>query len=331
MFANTTTPASNERFGFGDYVYEYVPNWMKLPAGWQLNEVGGVAVDRDDNVYVFSRSDHPLTVFDNEGNFLREWGSDIFKRPHAVHVGHDDHVYCTDDFDHTVRKFTRDGRLVLTIGDPGVATPFMSGKPFCRCTHSALAPDGRIYVSDGYGNAKVHRYTPDGRHELSWGECGTGPGQFNIVHNVCCDVDGWVYVADRENHRIQVFDADGRFETQWHDLHRPSGLFVTPGQQCPICYVAEGGPEGPVNRRYENIGPRVSIFGHRGELLSRFGRRGDGAGYGGFIGPHGIAVDRVGSIYVAEVVLSVYGKLRKGEPLPEGLLCLQKYRRIVLA
>ena len=327
----TTIATPNEelrRLGCNDYIYEYVPGWLKLPEGWQLNEVGGVAVDRDDNVYVFSRSDHPVTVFDRDGNFLREWGGDIFKRPHAIHVGHDDHIYCTDDFDHTVRKFTLMGEQVLVIGTPGVATPFMSGLPFCRCCHTALAPDGRIYVADGYGNARVHCYAPDGRHEFSWGECGTGRGQFNIVHNICCDIDGWVYVADRENHRVQVFDPDGRFEAEWHDLHRPSGLFVTPGMHRPVCYVAEGGPEGPVNRHYQSIGPRVSIFSHRGKLLSRFGHRGNGEGNGRFIGPHGIAVDSQGSIYVGEVVLSVFGKLRKDEPVPQGLLCLQKYSRV---
>ena len=101
----------------------------------------------------------------------------------------------------------------------------MSGEPFHRCTHTALSPKGEIYVSDGYGNARVHKYSPDGKLLMSWGEPGTDPGQFNIVHNIVTDADGWVYVADRENHRVQVFDGNGKYETQWNNLHRPCGLY----------------------------------------------------------------------------------------------------------
>ena len=95
----------------------------------------------------------------------------------------------------------------MTIGTPGKPAPAFSGDPFNRCTHTALSPKGEIYVSDGYQNARVHKYAPDGKLLLSWGEPGTAPGEFNLVHNIACDDDGWVYVADRENHRVQVFDA----------------------------------------------------------------------------------------------------------------------------
>ena len=112
----------------------------------------------------------------------------------------------------------------------------MSGNPFNRCTHVAIDPrNGDFYVSDGYGNARVHKYTPDGRLLFSWGESGTDPGQFNIAHNIATDRDGWVYVADRENHRVQVFDGDGRYETQWNNMHRPCGLCAGSGRQ-PLFY-----------------------------------------------------------------------------------------------
>ena len=124
----------------------------------------------------------------------------------------------------------------------------MSGEPFRQCTHTALSPKGEIYVSDGYGNARVHKYTHDGKRILSWGKPGAGPGEFNLPHNIACDADGWVYVADRENHRVQVFDGDGKFETQWHDLHRPSGMYMPPGK-CPVCYVGEIGPYYAVQPR----------------------------------------------------------------------------------
>ena len=146
----------------------------------------------------------------------------------------------------------------------------MSLKPFHRCTHTAHAPNGDFYVSDGYGNACVHKYSPDGKHLLSWGEPGTAPGQFNLPHNICCDADGWVYVADRESHRVQIFDGNGRYEAQWNNLHRPSALFMPPSV-CPICYIGECGPTMSVNRKTPNLGPRVSIVSNKGELLARLG------------------------------------------------------------
>src|SRR4029077_14568927 len=135
-----------------------------------------------DNVYVFTRGAHPVIVYDRNGKFLRSWGEDIgFTNAHGAAVGPDDMLYLTDDFGHAVRKCTTDGRIVLTIGTPKKPAPAFSGEPFNRCTHTALSPQGDIYVSDGYANARVHKYSPDGKLLFSWGEPGTDPGQFNLV------------------------------------------------------------------------------------------------------------------------------------------------------
>jgi hypothetical protein len=272
-----------------------------------------------------------MTVFDRDGKFLRSWGEGVFKRPHGVHMGPDDTIYCTDDGDHTVRKYTLDGRLLLTIGTPGKPAPFMSGLPFHRCTHTALAPNGDIYVSDGYGNARVHRYNANGELIASWGEPGTGLGQFNIVHNICCDADGYVYVADRENHRIQVFDANGKYQAEWHGLYRPCGLCLCCANSRKRFYVAELAPGQEFsNRNWPNLGPRISILGEAGQLLARLGDHGGPERPSPFIAPHGIAVDSAGAIYVAELSYAVSGKkaeadagrdlvtLQKLCPLPEG-------------
>ncbi len=268
-----------------------------------------------------------MVVFDRDGDFVESWGEGVFRRPHGVHMGPDDTIFCTDDGDHTVRKCRLSGEVLLTIGVPGAPSPFMSLQPFCRCTHTAEAPNGDIYISDGYGNACVHKYTPDGRHILTWGEPGTEPGQFNLPHNICCDADGWVYVADRESHRVQIFDGNGRYETQWNNLHRPSALYL-PAGSCPICYIGEGGPAMNVNRRTPNLGPRVSIVDNTGKLLARLGGLTAGNEPGQFISPHGIAVDSEGSIYVGEVSRTGWGNLRPGEPPPEPLHCLTKLTRI---
>ena len=207
--------------GSGEHRYRVVENWAKLPDGWEFRDVAAVAVDSKDRVYVFNRGQHPMMVFDRDGTFLRSWGEGLFGRAHGIHIDSDDTLYCTDDGDHTVRKITTDGKVLLTIGVPNQPAPFLSGKPFNRCTHTALSPKGEIYVSDGYGNSVVHKYSPAGQHLMCWGTTGTDPGQFNIAHNIATDEDGWVYVADRENHRVQVFDGNGKYELQWNNMHRP--------------------------------------------------------------------------------------------------------------
>jgi hypothetical protein len=296
-----------------------------------LGDVGGIGIDSRDQVYVFHRGPHPLIVFDRDGNFLRSWGDGLFPRAHGVHIGPDDTIYLTDDGAHAVWKCTLDGRVLLTIGIPGQPAPLMSGTPFRGCTHTALSPDDHIYVSDGYGNARIHKYSPDGKLVLSWGEPGSDPGQFNLPHNVSCDADGWVYVADRENHRIQVFNGDGKFETQWHNLHRPSGMHM-PGGKCPICYVGEIGPYYKFNRGTPNLGPRLSILSNKGELLARISATPSaGTGPGQFLSPHGLAADSRGDLYIGEVSYTAWPSLFPDQPMPDRLRSLQKFEKVAAA
>ncbi|HEY7493644.1 MAG TPA: peptidyl-alpha-hydroxyglycine alpha-amidating lyase family protein [Candidatus Tectomicrobia bacterium] len=286
--------------GTAGFTYEVVEHWAKLPAGWSFKEVGSVGVDAQDNVYVFNRGAHPMMVFDRHGNFLRSWGEGVFPRAHGITMAPDETIFCTDDGDHTVRKCTLEGKVLFTLGISGKPAPFMSGDPFNRCTHVAIDPrNGDFYVSDGYGNARVHKYTPDGRLLFSWGESGTDPGQFNIAHNIATDRDGWVYVADRENHRIQVFDANGKFETQWVNMARPCGLYID--QVAGFAYVGELGAPIGANAQARQLGPRVSIYNTQGHLLARLGDQPEGEAPGQFIAPHGICIDSHGDIYVGEV------------------------------
>ena len=316
--------------GQGKYRYQVMDGWGELPPGMSFGgDCTAVCLDRDDNVYVFTRGAHPIIVFDRDGKFLRSWGQDIcFTNPHGAHMGADEHLYLTDDKGHVVRKCTRDGKVVLTIGVPNQPAPAFGGNPFNRCTHTALSPSGDIYVSDGYQNARVHKYSPDGKLLLSWGEPGTDPGQFNLVHNIACDDDGWVYVADRENHRVQVFDASGKYETQWHNLARPCGLFVANGSN-PLAYIGELGPEtvATLTKGVPNLGPRVSIVSAKGEVLAHLGTQTIGESIGQFIAPHGIAVDSHGDIYVAEVSLTYWTVLYGRKPDHE-LRSFQKLRRL---
>jgi DNA-binding beta-propeller fold protein YncE len=224
----------------------------------------------------------------------------MFPRAHGLTLAPDDTLFCTDDGDHTVRKCTLDGNVLFTLGMSGKPAAFMSGNPFNRCTHVAIDPrNGDFYVSDGYGNARVHKYSPEGNLLFSWGESGTDPGQFNIAHNIATDKDGWVYVADRENHRIQVFDAHGKFETQWVNMARPSGLYID--QASDTTYIGEIGSAIGANAAARQLGSRVSIYNTKGELLARLGDQPPGEAPGQFISPHGISIDSHGDIYVGEV------------------------------
>lgn len=311
----------NIRLGSGEFVYQVVMDWAKLPEGWSFHEVVDVAVDSKDRVYVFNRGEHPIMVFDREGNFLKSWGETVFKRPHGLTIGPDDILYCVDEADNTIREFNTDGKMLMTLGTPCKAAPFQSGKPFNRPTKVALDPKtGDLYIADGYGNSRVHKYSPSGRHILSWGEPGSDPGEFNVVHSVCTDRNCYVYVADRENHRVQIFDSQGKWMNQWNNMHRPCGLHIDMRDD-QLCYIGEIAPQLPINEEFPNLGPRIGIYNLEGERLARLGDIRPGGAPNQFWAPHGIATDSMGALYVGEVSWSFAG--RKMDP-PQQLTSFRK-------
>ena len=308
--------------GGGNFVYKVIEKWELLPEGFHWKETVGVATDDQDNVYVFNRGDHPMIVLDMNGNFIKSWGENIFTRPHGVSQGPDNTLYCTDEGDHTVRQCTIDGKVLLTLGRPGIASSPFSGVPFSRCTHTATDPNtGDIYVSDGYANARVHKFSPDGKLLFSWGSPGVGESEFNIVHNIATDKDGYVYVCDRENHRIQIFNRDGTFETMWSNVHRPCAIQIDEDQNI---YVGELGWATSVNKDMPNIGPRVSVLNRNGRVLQRIGTAGYGLNPGQFIAPHGIGLDSKRNIYVAEVA---HTNISHHSKPPNNLRSFQKLQK----
>lgn len=313
--------------GEGAYRYRVTgESWGRLPEGWIYREATAVAVDRADRVFVFNRGTKPMVVFDTDGNMLDSWGEGVFKNPHGVSIDPDGNLFCVDNGDSTVRKFTPSGELLMTLGTPNKPSPPMSGRPFSAPTHVAVSPaTGEIYVADGYRNAAVHRFSPDGELMQSWGESGTDPGQFNIVHNIALDRSGRVYIADRENHRIQVFSADGRYETQWVNMSRAAAICIDTRQAEDIVYIGEYFGGIGTNNMATRLGPRVTVMDTQGKVLARVGIESYGTQTGRFFSPHGIAVDSRGDIYVAEVAHSDYGKVWK---VTEELRSMQKLERV---
>ena len=306
------------------FKYEALDSWEQLPEGVKLVECPGVAVDSKDQVYVLTRNEeHPVQVFDREGNWLRSFGQGTFGgRTHGIFIGPDDSVYAADDGTHTITKFTPEGEVLMTLGDRNAPSKKWGGEPFNRPTHAAVSPNtGEIFVTDGYGNSRVHKYTPDGRLLLSWGEPGIDAGQFIRPHNVAVDQDDRVLVADRECHRVQIFDTDGTFVTMWSNIHRPDAMTIGPDGNI---YIGElNGMDGVDDA--PGLGHRVSILSPEGTLLARLGHREEGEEAGMFIAPHGIAVDSQGDIYVGEVAFTIRG--RHMDP-PRELKSLKKLRKV---
>jgi DNA-binding beta-propeller fold protein YncE len=301
-------------------------HWEQCPADISHRDVAGVAVDAADQVYLFTRYDHQVLVYTADGKFVRAWGAGVFKNAHNVKIGPDGAVYCVDNSDHSVRKFTPDGELLLTLGVPGtpsgtgyrtdtavrihnVETVARPAGPFNGCTDIAIGPGGDIFVSDGYGNCRVHHFSASGTLLNSWGEVGSGPGQFRLPHGICLTPDGRLLVADRENDRIQIFRTDGGYLSEWSGIQRPSGLALTPRGDVVVAELWRPAD----NRSFvsDTIGVeepgRIEVLSLDGEVLDQWGASvDDKSAEGNFIAPHSVAVDSTGNVYVGEVTYT-YG------------------------
>ncbi len=286
-----------------------VPLWAKLPHPMRFKEATSVTVDSEDSVYVFNRGTDPLIVFDRNGEFLESWGQGEFDRAHGIRTDSEDNLYLIDDLGHFVDKRAQDGKLIFRIGERGAAAEWQGGEPFNRPTDVAIHPKtGDLFVSDGYGNSRIHKYDNNGKYIKSWGSPGSDPGQFSLPHNIAMVGDDQIVVCDRENFRLQFFDTEGNFVKQVH-AHRPMSIASVKHNTGTYLYVGEGGAP-PVQEGVPNLGLRVAILDEEGNEITAFGNPSGGEAPDQFIAPHGIAVDSNGSVYVAEVSFTAYGSLQ---------------------
>ena len=271
--------------GAGEFRYEYQPGWGRLLSGMTLQGPSGVAVDSSDHVYVFQRQGPAVLKFDRSGSIQGVWQRQdgVPADAHHIHVGPDDTVYLTDRDAHQVLLYDTSGNLLRSLGTRDQAA---MQAPFNHPADICVAPSGELYVADGYGNSSVHRFSAAGDYISSFGSPGSGPGQFRVPHSVRVSQDGRVYVADRENHRVQVFTSEGDFLTAWTDFKCPMGVHIDANQ---VVYVTD------------QI-PRVSIYSLDGELLAR-GRT--------FEGAHQVYTDSEGSIYGIDTANQRVQKLQK--------------------
>ncbi len=275
--------------GSGAYRYRFRRDWAKLPRWWNLGEPdqpgpprtsvkGAVAANGD--VYVLSRSAHPVMIFDADGSFVTSWGEGQFSGfVHGMTIDRAGRVWVADSGLHTVTQHEPDGTLLLTLGMRGAAMPTLYGNPFNMPTGTAIISTGDVFISDGYGNRRVHRFSATGERLHSWGEPGTGPGQFALVHFITADAQDRLYVCDRENHRIQIFDTGGAVLADWGGFTMPSDIAF--GRE--ITYVA--GADG------------VSLWTRERQKLAQFG---PDEPHKGAFNVHGIWLDAEENIYLAQ-------------------------------
>ena len=292
--------------------YELEKSWPHFPVGFILSQPTGIGIDTSENIFVFHRTGRRWTspfpdslismptileLENKTGKILNSWGANLFLMPHGLTVDQRNNIWVTDVGLHQVFKFSHDGRLLMELGQP--KTPGNDSVHFNLPTDVAVAGDGSFYVSDGYGNSRVIKFSSTGKYLFEWGVKGNKPGEFDIPHAISIDQKGNVFVADRENNRIQEFDATGRFIKEWMNNE--------PVQQIPSVTIDKTtqrlfAVDYDFSTEPDSIQKGSSIFKYdsAGNLVYKFGRTGSTklpvCWY------HDIAVDKYGNIYVGDIL-----------------------------
>ncbi len=282
--------------------YAVDPKWPQRPKNVTWGAMTGVTVDAHDQVYLYTRGVPPVQVYDTNGRYVRGWGQDVLKSAHFIAIDPKGNVWVPDLDTHTVRKFTPTGKLLLTLGTEG--EPGCDEKHFYLPTDIAVTPSGDVFVSDGYGNARVVHFDANGKFIKAWGKLGSRPGEFSIAHAIELDSRGRLYVCDRNNARVQVFNQAGKCLAEWRNLLVPWGIHITKSDEIWICgsspmrWPKEGGFGGPPK---DQLFMRFDPDGKVRQLWTV------PLGVEGKMKPgqvnivHGIAVDSVGNVYLGDV------------------------------
>lgn len=300
--------------------YELVKNWPNLPEALILGNPTGIGIDTNQNIVVFHRAnrdwplfgsmpDNPiqhktiLIINNDNGEVVESWGDNLFIMPHGLKVDRENNIWVTDVGLQQVFKFNHNGQLLMKLGEAKV--PGSDSLHFDKPTDIAITNDGSFYVSDGYGNSRIIKFSATGTYLFEWGRKGDNPGEFNIPHGITLDSAGNVYVADRENNRVQVFDPNGKFIKQFSD--KSFGA---------ICAVVFDKPKKKLFAvddftflKLKHRGADVFIFDSTGQVQTRFGRSGHYDGATSWY--HDLVVDKEENIYVGDILNNTIQKFKK--------------------
>ena len=316
-----------------------VPDWETKPDWLIHQDVADVAIDAVDRVYLLTRRSAQVVVYEKDGSFVTTWGHGHFSdSPHGITIDRLNRVFVVDELRNSVEIFTTDGMLLRAIGptqiasstgaEPSIPSIYdrigsikRSAGPYNRPTKVAVSASGKIFVSDGYGNARVHRFDDQGNYEMSFGTPGVGPGQFHCPHNVAVGPDGLIYVCDRENDRVQLFDFDGKFVGEWTDVQRPAAIAFR-GDLVFVAEMAvrEGRRSFRTGIARQSVPARLSVRDSEGAVLDNW-QHSDPCSPYGLTAPHGLAIDSVGDVYIAEVTWTSGGR---GNMFPADCHTLRK-------
>jgi DNA-binding beta-propeller fold protein YncE len=289
--------------------YQLVENWPSLPSNFLLGDAVGLDIDSENNLFVFHRGPRRMTSLNvaedfpiieetilkidtRNGELLDSWGDSLFMMPHGLMVDSDDNVWVTDVGLHQVFKFSNTGELLMILGEAGIHGD--DSLHFYLPTDVATSQDGFIYVSDGYGNSRVVKFSKDGKYQYEWGTKGDENGQFVIPHGIDIGESGNVYVADRENNRIQVFDANGSHLNTWQNRESDQLYSVTVDEKSGYIFGIDY-----LVKDSDVIGSDIIQLDMETNLIQRVGR--SGSYQGQLMRYHDISIDRLGNIYVGDI------------------------------
>jgi sugar lactone lactonase YvrE len=282
--------------------YQRVDDWAKLPAGMKFGQVISVDGDSSGHVWVFHRGDPPLLEFDTSGKLLKSFGDGMFVQAHGLFLEPNGNIWVTDGRAKDgkgmqVIKFSPDGKVLITLGKAGVAgtTPDTFNSP----SDVAIARNGDIFVVDGHGgqtNARVVKFSKDGKFLKEWGKPGSAPGEFNIPHSIAFDSQGRVFVADRGNNRIQIFDQDGKVLAEWKQFGRPSGIFIAKDDTIYVVDSESNTARNPGFKRGIRIGSAKD-----GSIRAFIPDIDPDPETSTILGAEGVGVDSHGDVYAAQV------------------------------
>jgi NHL repeat len=282
--------------------YDVISSWPARPKNLNWGAMAGIAISPSDQIWTFNRGAVPVQVYTAEGVLVRSWGEGQFREPHQVRFDREGFVWLVDSGQHVVKKFTPEGKLLLTLGTPD--EPGADSTHLNRPTDVAITPGGQIFVADGYGNNRIVHFNDHGQFVGTWGSLGSAPGQFSLPHSIAVDSRGRLFVADRNNARVQVFNQAGQFLDEWRDLLVPWHIVINERDEIFVCGSSPmRWAKIPIPGLIVGIPPKdqlIMVFTGDGRAIQLFTfPKGQHPGELDWV--HGLAVDRRGNLYLGDI------------------------------